>query len=149
MKIILDIKDNNDSEIIIKSNEKSKDVLDLYEYLNEYLKKCKIKLLKNNREHLLNVNEIYFFETEAKAIYAHTNDLYYECKYRLYELEDLLPDNFIRVSKSTIINISYIISLERSFSSSTLIKFENCTKEVFVSRRYYKNLKNKLERRTF
>ena len=67
-----------------------------------------------------------------------------DAKYKLYELEDLLPNNFIRVSKSAIVNVSHIFSIDRNVTSSSCIKFNGTYKNVYVSRRYYKDLKNKL-----
>ena len=44
------------------------------------------------------------FETEEKVVYAHTKDDMFQVKYRLYELEEILPGYFMRISKSTILN---------------------------------------------
>ena len=68
----------------------------------------------------------------------------YEVKYKLYELEGILPNNFMRVSKSTILNVNYIYSITRNLTSSSLVEFKNTHKKVYVSRYYYKPLKIKL-----
>lgn len=63
---------------------------------------------KDDTEYYLSLNKILFFETDSGNINAHTrNDIYY-VKYKLYELEELLPGSFMRVSKSTILNINHI-----------------------------------------
>lgn len=86
-----------------------------------------------------------FFETDGDEIYAHTADDAYKSKYRLYELEELLPGYFMRVSKSTILNIKSIYAINRSVSTSCTVQFQKSYKQVYVSRHYYKPLRNRLE----
>ncbi len=90
-----------------------------------------------------------FFETSADGVYAHTKNDAYVVKLRLYELEKELPDSFMRVSKSTIINLSKIMSLQKNITSSSLVRFMNSVKEVYVSRMYYKELKLRLHERSY
>src|SRR5699024_681198 len=96
---------------------------------------------KKETEYYLSLTDILFFETDAKTVYAHTAKDIYETKYRLYELETLLPAYFMRVSKSTILNCREIYSITKSISASSLVEFKNCHKQVYVSRNYYKTLK--------
>ena len=69
----------------------------------------------------------------------------YKIKYKLYELEEILPGYFMRVSKSTILNMKKIYAMHKSISGPCLVEFENTHKQVYVSRRYYKLLRIKLE----
>ena len=85
-----------------------------------------------------------FFETDGEKIYGHTKDEAYEVKQKLYELEDLLPIAFCRISKSTIVNVKQIYSLEKSFSGTSTVNFYQTHKQVHVSRRYYQVLKERL-----
>ncbi|MEG0578156.1 MAG: LytTR family DNA-binding domain-containing protein, partial [Bacilli bacterium] len=73
---------------------------------------------------------------------AHTIDNAYQVKYKLYELEEILTNNFMRVSKSTIVNIDYIYSIERNITSSSIVEFQNTHKKVYVSRYYYWTVKS-------
>ena len=57
---------------------------------------------QGDRSYYLPLEDILFFETDGKEILAHTIDQMYTIKYRLYELEEILPGYFMRVSKSTI-----------------------------------------------
>ena len=105
----------------------------------------KLVFYKKETEYYLSLTDILFFETDAKTVYAHTAKDIYETKYRLYELETLLPAYFMRVSKSTILNCREIYSITKSISASSLVEFKNCHKQVYVSRNYYKTLKMRLE----
>ena len=64
----------------------------------------------------------------------------YETQYRLYELEEILPRYFMRVSKSTIVNLNQIYSITRNITASSLVEFYGTIKKVYVSRNYYKAL---------
>nr|WP_233419134.1 LytTR family DNA-binding domain-containing protein [Liquorilactobacillus hordei] len=77
---------------------------------------------------------------------AHTKNDLFETHLRLYELEKLLPQNFMRVSKSTIINLDAVYTLTRSLTGN-LIAFHESYKQVYVSRRYVKDTKRRLESR--
>ena len=85
-----------------------------------------------------------FFESDGSIINAHTKNEIYQTKYKLYELEDLLPGIFMRISKSAIVNTEHIYSINRSLTSSSVISFADTHKQVYVSRYYYKALINKL-----
>lgn len=100
---------------------------------------------KDDTEYYLSINKILFFETESGIINAHTRNDIYQIKYKLYELENLLPSSFMRISKSTILNLNYIYSITKNITSSSIVEFEGTHKKVYVSRYYYKPLKLKLE----
>ena len=92
--------------------------------------------------------------TETKRLVLYQGDLecyvdvldkIYETKQRLYELEEILPNQFLRVSKSTIANVSEIYSLQKSnLSTTSCAAFRNSHKQIFVSRHYSRVLKEKL-----
>ena len=84
-------------------------------------------------------------ETDGNAIQVHTRDDIYQTRYKLYELEELLPGQFMRVSKSAIMNTSHVYSITKNLSSSSVVQFRDTHKQVYVSRMYYKPLKCKLE----
>lgn len=146
MKIRVEL-DNKikENEVIIKCNELNEEVKNIQIVLGEMLlEKKHITFYKGETEYYFSLEEILFFETEESGICAHTIDNIYNVKYKLYELEELLPGYFMRVSKSTILNTNHIYSITRSLSSSSKVEFQNTHKQVYVSRYYYKPLKIKL-----
>ena len=100
---------------------------------------------QDDKEFYFPLDNILFFETESNQVYAHTKKDVYQAKYRLYELEKMLPDCFIRVSKSTILNVYHVLSIKRNLTASSEVWFEGTHKQVYVSRNYYKQLKQRLE----
>ncbi|ABR35173.1 MULTISPECIES: LytTR family DNA-binding domain-containing protein [Clostridium] len=146
MKIRVEL-DNEvkENEVIIKCNELNEEVRNIQIVLGELLSQKKhITFYKGETEYYLSLEEILFFETEESGICAHTINNIYNVKYKLYELEELLPGYFMRVSKSTILNTNHIYSITKSISSSSRVEFQNTHKQVYVSRYYYKPLKIKL-----
>lgn len=65
----------------------------------------------------------------------------YSCSGRLYKIEELMGSGFLRISKSTIINLKYLDSVEPSFNRMMLVKLKNGSKD-YVSRKYLPALKS-------
>lgn len=105
----------------------------------------KIVLFKKETEYYLNLEDILFFETGIQGIEAHTIDDIFQSKFKLYELEEILPGTFMRISKSAILNTNRVYAINRNLTASSIIEFQHTHKQVYVSRNYYKPLKNKLE----
>ncbi|MDR3214709.1 MAG: LytTR family transcriptional regulator [Bacilli bacterium] len=148
MRVLLDIdKDIEEDVIIIKARTYNKEIEKYYQLLcHTKNNNNNLVLYQNKKEYLIDYQDIIFFETDEDGIYAHTIKEAYLCKLKLYELEHILPFSFQRISKSAIVNIDHIYSIERNFSSSSLIKFYDSNKEVYVSRKYYKIFKEKMIR---
>ena len=147
MKVRIEISENmNGDEVIIRCEKLDERVQRVYNTVMD-ITKCSrdFMLYKGKTEYYIPLDSILFFETSNNSISAHTVDSVYETTYRLYELEELLPGNFMRVSKSTIINLNHIYSISRNLTSSSEIQLMNTHKKVFVSRYYYKSLKLRLE----
>ncbi len=135
-----------ENEVIIRCNALSEEIQMVQRTLADLaMDQQKFVFYKGDTEYYLPLERILFFETEEKTIYAHTADQMYQAKYRLYELEEFLPGHFMRVSKSTILNTDKVYSIQRNLTASSVVEFQNTHKKVFVSRYYYKPLKNKLE----
>lgn len=87
--------------------------------------------------------EIMFIESSSNIQILHTQKNSYRCSKRLYELEKILPSYFLRISKSTILNLRYV-SLYKP-ASSGLMKAELVNgKDIYISRNYVKKLKEVL-----
>ncbi|APX71726.1 LytTR family transcriptional regulator [Companilactobacillus allii] len=150
MKIRVDVSpDYSEKEIVIKSPEDDaelKELLDKIKNINNQL--GKISGYIDDTVYSLTLNSILFFETDDRNVYAHTTNNAYLIHYRLYELENSLPDNFLRVSKSSILNVDEVVSLTRSVTGN-LVQFKESYKTLYVSRRFLKGLKNKLDQKEF
>ena len=56
----------------------------------------------------LEFSDIYMFRVENKQVKVYTNDLEYVIKKPLYQVEEGLDKSFVRISKTTIVNLKKI-----------------------------------------
>ena len=147
MKIKIEIEESlEEDEVLIRCRELTEEVSAIQKAISEVTGAVqKFTFYKGNTEYYLSLNEILFFETDESGISAHTRTDAYQTKYKLYELEDVLPGFFMRVSKSTILNTNHIYSIDRNLTASSVVAFYDTHKQVYVSRYYYKPLISKLE----
>jgi len=147
VKLRIEITDGSkEDEVIIRCNRVDDSVQKLQAYILS-MSAPKLTFYKGAQEYYLPLEEIIFFETDSEQIYAHTTNDAFRVKYRLYELEDILPHYFIRAAKGTIVNASKIYAIDRNLTSSSQVKFAGTHKQIYVSRHYYSTLKEKMNER--
>lgn len=146
MKVLIEIDENlQEEEVIIRSSKLDETIKRIHKTIIDItLETKRFVFYKKETEYYLTLDKILFFETSENCISAHTVDDVYQVKYRLYELEELLPGSFMRISKSTILNINHIYSITRNLTASSVVQFNSTHKQVYVSRYYYKPLKCRL-----
>ncbi len=150
MKIRIEIVDEADEEIIIRTSRLDEQVGRIQRAVEEITAQGSAMVLyKGDTQFYVRLEEILFFETSGSQICAHTRRDIFETGYKLYELEKLLPGNFIRVSKSAILNLSKVYSVTRNLTASSEVEFEGTHKKVYVSRNYYKMLIGRLEEKRY
>lgn len=150
MKIRIEMVDPQEEEIILRVSELNETVGRIQKAVSEITSgKSTLTLHKNETQYYIELNQILFFETTGNSICAHTAKDVFTAKSKLYELEEILPSAFMRVSKSTILNTKHVYSITRNITASSEVEFKNTHKKVYVSRNYYKALINKLEEKRF
>lgn len=145
MKVRIELDPQMDEpEMIIRAPRLTEDVARLQQLILEQ-KMTPLTFYKDRSEYFVDVSEILFFETDGEKIYGHTREEAYEVRQKLYELEEILPIAFCRISKSTIVNTKQIYSIEKTFSGTSTVNFYQTHKQVHVSRHYYQLLKERLK----
>lgn len=147
MKIRIEIDENlTEDEVVIHCQSLTQQIGSIQKAVSDIISTNeKFCFYKESTEYYLPLDSILFFETDEEGISAHTKEDIYQTKYKLYELEDMLPGCFMRVSKSAILNTNHIYSINRNLTAASVVAFSGCHKQVFVSRYYYKPLISKLE----
>ncbi len=150
MKVRLEIvEDIEEDEVVIRCREINGRIQRIQKMVSEEASgTLQMTFYKGSQEFYFPLKNIAFFETEDNNVHAHTRTDTYRIKYRLYELEELLPRSFVQVSKSAIVNVEQILMVNRNLTSSSLIQFYKSHKQLYVSRRYYKNLNERLNERS-
>lgn len=146
MKIRIELTENSiEEEVIIRCSSLNNEIQAIQKAVAEITSgRQRFAFYKGDTEYYLALQDVLFFETDARDINVHTIDNVYQTGYKLYELEELLPGHFMRVSKSTILNVDAVFSMTRNLSSC-IVQFQNTHKQVYFSRHYYKPLKARLE----
>jgi DNA-binding LytR/AlgR family response regulator len=149
MKIRIDANSKvNEPEIVIKCNTIDDEVLKVQSAIMASIKSgTKLLLESDDKDYYLSPNQILFFEATDGKTYAHTLKRILRCKMKLYELERSLPGEFVRVSKSTIVNTKEILAITRNLTGPSIIQFRGSYKQTSASRSYFKSLQNKLTER--
>lgn len=146
LKIRIEMSEGVQEEVVIRCREITPEIIRLHQLLSgDSDRSNQFLLYKGDTEYYLNVNDIIFFETEGNAVMAHTKNDMYETRRKLYELEELSGGRFQRISKSAIVNVDKVYSIKRNVTSSSAIEFQGTHKQIYVSRAYYKVLREKLE----
>ena len=147
MKIRVEIDENvKEEEIILRCRELNDETIAIQKRIAEAVNEgMKLTVTRGESEYYLNLQEILFFETAGVAVAVHTVNQIYTTHQRLYELEEILPGIFLRVSKSTILNIGRIHSVRKNITGASEVEFDGTAKKAFVSRSYFKLLTDKLE----
>ena len=150
MKIRIDLVDGlEEEEIIIRCSRVDDTVARIQKkILEEANGRHKLVFYKDGDAYYFPLEDVLFFETDGDHVYAHTANDAYRIRYRLYELEEMLPSSFVRIAKSAIVNTAKIYSVARDLTASSRVQFSGTHKQIYVSRRYYQNLRQRLQERS-
>ena len=144
MKITIEAKaPGEEDEIIVRCNQLDDKLMNLIysiksgqENITGYLEDKIIKLVPK---------EVYYFESVDNKTFAYTAKGVYEIHNKLYEIEkEYVNTDFLRISKSVIVNVAKIAYIRPIFNSRFEAKLKNDEK-VVISRQYVADLKKKLE----
>ena len=92
---------------------------------------------------VLQPGDIYMVRVEDGDTIIYGQKLRFRSRKRLYELSGQLGRQFMQISKTTLINLSYMDSIEPGFSGTLLLKLKNGCKD-YVSRKYLPDFKKYL-----
>ena len=93
---------------------------------------------------LLDFEDIFMIRVEDKQTKVFTGDNDYLVKKPLYQIEDNLDSNFVRVSKATIVNLRKIKRVAPSLRGMMFIELKNGLKDN-ISRKYLSDFKDALD----
>ena len=92
---------------------------------------------------VLQPEEIYMVRVEDETTVIYSKENKYKSRKRLKEIYDQVGDGFMQISKSTVINLKYLDSMEAGFGGTMVLKLKHGCKD-YVSRFYLKALKQYL-----
>jgi len=95
---------------------------------------------RDGRFEVLEQADLIRIYASAGKVFAVTHKGEYALRLRLYEIEERLPHQFVRISNSEIINLKKVSHFDLSLTGTICVKLANGT-VTYVSRRYVSKLK--------
>ena len=142
MKVSVNISpDHSEPFAVIYTDQMTDEIQRIIDYFNAG--EVPITAQQNEKLIILQPEEIYMIRVENGETIIYDQAQKYRSRRRLYELGDQLGRKFMQISKSTLVNLSYMDSIEPGFSGTLLLKLKNGCKE-YVSRKYLPEFKKYL-----
>ena len=137
MILSLDVKE---PYVVIHTNE----ITDEIKKLCDYIQSLKRVIAVYDEENIivLKPEEVYMLVSKGRSVDVFCKEKQFISKKCLYEFEDMLRRDFMRISKTTIVNLKQIDHVEPSFSGM-LIVMKNGKKD-YISRKYLPEFKKYL-----
>ena len=133
------------TKVTIEYKTKDKKVERLVEFV-EHLEEIENGFLASADGKLfsLGIQDILFIESVDRKTFCYTSEGVYEIGYKLYEIEEKYSAvDYMRISKSCIVNLKRVQSLKPDFGGKILATMDNGEK-IYISRQYAAVLKEKL-----
>ena len=142
MKLELNIDEKvKETLVVVSANKIDKEVQNLINYI-EYSSEYLIGIVEDKAS-IIDIDEIIRVYIEDRKTFVVTLKDTYVVKKKLYEVENMVTRNFVKISQSEIVNIKFIKNLDFSNTGTIVIKYKN-SDISYVSRRMIKEFKLKL-----
>ena len=142
MKLELNIDEKvKETLVVVSANKIDKEVQNLINYI-EYSSEYLIGIVEDKAS-IIDIGEIIRVYIEDRKTFVVTLKDTYVVKKKLYEVENMVTRNFIKISQSEIANIKFIKNLDFSNTGTIVINYKN-SDISYVSRRMIKEFKLKL-----
>ena len=141
MKFTTVIDPSREEEVVIYLQKES----DLPARIEALLEENSRELLGYGEQQIvqLDVREVICFTVEGGRVYALAESGKWMIRRRLYELEERLDPDFLKINQSCIANIKKIRRFDTSLGGSLLVIFSNGYRD-YVSRRRLKAVKERI-----
>ena len=99
----------------------------------------------DERQYEIAVSDVFYIEAVDNKTFLYTKDKVYETRQKLYELEEMLQQkHFLRVSKSTLLNLMKVSAIKPALNSRFIaVLFSG--EQVVITRKYVPELKKALK----
>ena len=133
------------SDSLTVNIQKAMDLLENDNVEEEYDGNSSILAVKKGQDIvLLDFKDIYMIRVEDKQTKVYTENRNYLVKKPLYQIEENLNSDFVRISKSVIVNLRKIERVAPSLRGMMFIELKNGLKDN-ISRKYLSDFKKALD----
>lgn len=140
---ITKISKNKPEMVEIHCHEVSNEVSEIIAFVKS--RQGQLTATADDRQYEIPVTDIFYIESVDNCVFIYTVENVFETHLRLYELEELLKEkHFLRISKSTLINLMQIDFIKPALNSRFIaVLFSG--EQIVISRKYVSDLKKALK----
>lgn len=136
-RVILD--PHGEEEVIIRARERTP----LVDALEQLAEERRLVGYREGEGTFLSVAEVCCFTVEDGKVFALTEKGKWQVRQRIYQLEESLPSDFVKINQSTLANLRQIERFDTSVAGTLKVKFRNGSVD-YVSRRNLRTVKERL-----
>lgn len=145
MKVNLFVsKDIEEPHADIHTNELTDNITKVMSILESDDSNDMLAVKKGSDIALLEFDDVFMLRVEDKQVNVYTENGQYLVKKPLYQVEETLSSDFVRISKTTIVNLRKIERVAPSLKGMMFIELKNGLKDN-ISRKYLPDFKNALD----
>ena len=141
MKCYTYINDTEEEKVLIYAHDRTR----LVEDIESLVLSSEVDLTGNCDTEIIkiDINDVACFISENNKVYALIGDKKYQIRYRLYQIEELNLNMFIKINQSCLANKTKIKRFETTIGGALKVVFKNGYID-FISRRELKNVKKRM-----
>ncbi len=141
MKCYTYIEETEEEKVLIYAKERTK----LIDDIESLVISSDIDLTGTYNEEIvkINVNDVVCFISENNKVFALINDKKYQIRQRLYQIEEMNLNAFIKLNQSCLANKNKIKKFESTIGGALKVIFKNGYID-YISRRELKNVKQRM-----
>ncbi|BBF44931.1 hypothetical protein lbkm_3671 [Lachnospiraceae bacterium KM106-2] len=143
MKVTIELESVKEPYAEIHAKEITEEITKAVSLLEGEYRESILAVERDEKYIILKPEEIYMVRVEKEKVVVYTTRDFYYARSRLYEMEQRLGKDFLRISKTTIVNLNQLDSVEPSFSGTMYLKLKNGCKD-YISRKYLPQFKKYL-----
>ena len=136
---------HDEIRVEVKSAEQDSTINKLLAYISKFDKQERslLPIKTSDRIVTIKMNTLIKIEVQATSLTYYTTAEVVKTTGRLYQVLEVLNDNFVQVSRHSIINLNYLESIENGFAGNMIVRLANNLK-TDVSRKYLPELEREL-----
>ena len=141
MKFTLIVDPSRDEEVIVYCHSESAITERVRELVED--RRMGITAQGNGGIVMLSLDEVYAFTVEDGHVSAITDRERLRVRERIYQLEETVGEDFVKINQSTLANLRHVERFEVTIGGSLAVVFRNGYRD-YVSRRQLRTVKEKL-----
>ena len=139
MKYELILDENEEESIVIRAHHRNEMIIQI----ENIIKNNKLLGYGNGEIVPLSLSDVYVFYTSNGKVFASMGKEVYELKERIYNIEGIVDDSFVKINQGCIVNVNRILKFDSSITGCIKVILKNGFSD-YISRRELKNVKRRL-----